>query len=217
MKKIVIAIDGPAASGKSTVAKLVASKLQYKYIDSGAMYRCVALYALRNNYDIEQIIANLNNIQISFDTENKVYLNGEDVSKEIRENEVTKLVPVVAQNPKIREYLVSLQKKLGEEKGIVMDGRDIGSVVFPNAELKIYQDASAKARAQRRYKENVEKNIQTNLEDLIKEIEERDHQDMNREHSPLVQAKDAVYLDTSDLSIEQSVDKIIDLVNERVK
>ncbi|WP_423364201.1 (d)CMP kinase [Mycoplasma sp. P36-A1] len=217
MKKIIIAIDGPAASGKSTVAKIVASKLGYKYIDSGAMYRCVALYAINNNLDEKQLEENLNKINIEFDEKNNVYLNNQDVTLKIRSNEVTNIVPQIAKNAKIRSYLVQQQQKLGATKGIVMDGRDIGTVVFTNAELKIYQIASATARATRRHKENIEKNIPSDLKEITKEIEQRDYQDMNREHSPLTKAKDALILDTSNMTIEQSADAVIKLAEERVK
>jgi len=215
MKKIIIAIDGPSASGKSTVAKLVAAKLNYKYIDTGAMYRCVALYALENNLDLEQLVSKLNEIHITFDTKNNVFLNGKDVTQVIRSREVTQKTPQIAADARIRKYLVSLQQKMGLDKGIVMDGRDITSVVFPEAELKIFQVASAQARAMRRYKENKEKGIESDLETLTKEVEQRDYQDSHRDASPMIKVEDAYEIDTSDMSIDQVVNKIIELAKEK--
>lgn len=217
MKKEIIAIDGPAASGKSTIAKRVAKQLNYKYIDSGAMYRCVALYTIENKLDLSEIVDHLEKIRIDFDTNNQVFLNDVNVTKQIRTNEVTNLVAQVAMIKEVREKLVALQQEYGLEKGIVMDGRDIGSVVFKDAKVKIYQCASVEARAQRRYLENIENNIQVDLSVLQKEIEQRDYEDLNRQISPLVKADDAIVLDTSDLTIEESVTKVLEIFKEKVQ
>lgn len=211
MKKMVIAIDGPAASGKSSVAKIIAHKLNYIYIDSGAMYRAVALYILRNNK-----INDLNDIKITFDDKNHVFLNGEDVSDEIRTAPVTKLVPQVAQDGEIRAYLVKLQQDFAKNHSIVMDGRDIGTVVFKDADVKIYQVASVEARAQRRYLEDKLKGNEVALESIKKDIQERDEQDINREISPLLKAEDAIEVDTSNLSLEASADLILKIIAERM-
>lgn len=216
MNKEIIAIDGPAASGKSTVAKRVAKELGYKYIDSGAMYRCVVLYMLQNNLTIATIVDNLAKIRIDFATDNRVFLNDVDVSESIRSIEVTNLVPKVAAIKKIREKLVEMQQAYGQEKGIVMDGRDIGTVVFKEAKLKIYQVASVEARALRRHQENLDKGRESNLEMIKQEIEQRDYDDMNREISPLTKALDAVELDTSNLTIEENVKAILDIFNKKV-
>ncbi|MDF9866900.1 cytidylate kinase [Bacilli bacterium PM5-3] len=215
--KEIIAIDGPAASGKSTVAKLVAKKLGYKYIDSGAMYRCVALYALENSISIDDIANHLDDIKIEFDVENNVYLNNENVSMKIRTNEVTALVPKIAKIELVREKLVEMQQSFGLEKGIVMDGRDIGTVVFKDAKVKIYQVASAKARALRRYNENIANGIKSNLSEIEAEIEKRDHDDINRDISPLTKASDAIEVDTSNYSIEENVEKVLEIFKEKVK
>lgn len=216
MIKEIIAIDGPAASGKSSVAKKVAQKLNYKYIDSGSMYRCIALYALENNYNLNEIVEHLNEINIEFDTNNNVFLNKVNVTNKIRSNEVTNLVASVAALEKVREKLVALQQSYGIEKGIVMDGRDIGSVVFKDAKVKIYQVASVDARAKRRHLENLENNRESDLEEIKKEIEKRDYEDKNRLISPLTKADDAIELDTSNLSIDESVDKVIEIFRKKV-
>jgi len=217
MIKEIIAIDGPAASGKSTVAKRVAKELGYKYIDSGAMYRCIALYMIRNKIELTDIVKHLDEIAIDFDIANNVYLNDENVSEAIRMPEVTALVPKVAAIKEVRERLVEMQQAYGKEKGIVMDGRDIGTVVFKDAKLKIYQIASPEARALRRYNENIAKGIAANLNEIEKKIEKRDYEDMNRDISPLKKADDAVELDTSDLTIEENVAKILEIFKEKVK
>ncbi|MDL2212040.1 (d)CMP kinase [Erysipelotrichaceae bacterium OttesenSCG-928-M19] len=217
MRKEIIAIDGPAASGKSTVAKRVAKKLNYKYIDSGAMYRAVAYYMLKNKISLEDIKNHLDEIVIDFDVANNVYLNKQDVSKELRSEEVTNLVAQVATIKEVREKLVYLQQQLGQEKGIVMDGRDIGSVVFKDALVKIYQVASVKARALRRYEENIARGITSNLEQIEQEIAKRDYEDLNREHSPLLKASDAIEIDTSTMSIDENVQEIIEIFRKKVK
>lgn len=217
MQKEIIVIDGPAASGKSTVAKLVAQRLNYKYIDSGAMYRCVALYKLRKKLSLDQLLKQLEDIKIDFDINNRVYLNGEDVSEAIRTSEVSAIVSELAQNAKIRKYLVLQQQIYGLDKGIVMDGRDIGSVVFPEAKVKIYQVASVETRARRRYEEFISANQPADFDAIYAGIKKRDNDDMKRAIAPLIKVADAYELDTSNLSIEQCVAKVIEIYNEKVK
>jgi len=217
--KLIIAIDGPGAAGKSTVAKLVAKKLNYTYIDTGAMYRCLALYALENNIDIkdEDALAKAaSEISIFMDESANVFLNSRNVSKEIRGVEVTKIASPVSYPRKVREVFVSKQRELAEkaQNGVVMDGRDISTVVLPNADLKIYQIASSYVRAKRRYDENVTKGILTPLEEIEKEIAHRDYLDMNKGFGALKKAEDAIELDTSDMSIEEVVNFIINKAME---
>ena len=211
MKNYVIAIDGPAASGKSSVAKLVAQELNYVYIDSGAMYRAVALYMLENGN-----IDDLDKIKITFDKQQNVFLNDINVTKEIRSSEVTKLVPKVAQASSVRAYLVKQQQEFAKNHNIVMDGRDIGTVVFKDAKVKIFQLASVDARAQRRYLEELAKNNKVELNEIKREIKSRDEQDINREIAPLKKAEDAIEVDTSDMSLEESVAIILEIIKERV-
>lgn len=213
MKKEIIAIDGPAGSGKSTIAKLVAQKLDYKYIDSGAMYRCVALYLLKHHIKVKDVVHVLDDFTIDFDTKGNVYLNEKNVTDEIRGEEVTKLATKIAKNEQVRAKLVEKQRAYGIDKGIVMDGRDIGSVVFPDAKVKIYQVASVEARAERRHKECPDMDYQQ----ILTDIKKRDYEDMNRPISPLVKVDDAVELDTSNLTIDETVDAILKIINERVK
>ena len=216
-KKIKIAIDGPAASGKSTTARLVADKLHYLYIDSGAMYRAVTLKALRNKIppdDFAKVAALAEKIAIRFkqnDSVTEVYMDGEDVSGAIRTPEVTNSIGPVAANPRVRQILVEKQRILGRQGGVVMDGRDITTVVFPDAELKIYMKASAEERARRRVKELAEKAIPADFEEILQAINDRDRADFSREHGPLKQAPDAIVLDTTRLSIQEQVEKIYQL------
>ncbi|MEG0284365.1 MAG: (d)CMP kinase [Erysipelotrichales bacterium] len=217
MAKEIIAIDGPAASGKSTVAKQVAQKLGYKYIDSGAMYRCLTLYALDNEIPINDIVNHLDKIKIEFGSNLEVYMNDVDVSEDIRSLRVTKNVASLAAIKEVREYLVAMQQGYGKDKGIVMDGRDIGSVVFKDAKVKIYQIASVEARAQRRYEEDKRQGRLSSLEEIKADIEQRDYEDINREVTPLVKAEDAIELDTSNMSVAQSVDAVIEIFNEKVR
>ena len=217
--KLIIAIDGPGAAGKSTVAKLVAKRLNYTYIDTGAMYRCLALYALENNIDIkdEDALADAaSKINIFMDESANVFLNDRNVSKEIRGVEVTKIVSPVSYPRKVREVFVLKQRELAEKakNGVVMDGRDISTVVLPNADIKIYQVASSYVRAKRRYEENVVKGILTPLEEIEKEIAHRDYLDMNKGYGALVKADDAIELDTSNMSIEDVVNYIINKAME---
>lgn len=222
-KKIKIAIDGPASAGKSTVAKILASELNYVYCDTGAMYRVLTLQALKHNIDVddeEKLVALLKDTSISFEPDEdqqKVFLNQEDVTMDIRQPDVTNNVSAVSAHKGVREELVRRQQEIAQAGGIVMDGRDIGTAVLPDAEVKIFLVASAKERAERRYKENVSKGITTPLKVLQKEIEDRDYKDSHREVSPLVQAEDAIRLDTTSLSITQVVDEMKELMSEFIK
>lgn len=211
--KLIIAIDGPGAAGKSTVAKLLAKKLNYTYIDTGAMYRCLALFAIENNIDIknEDALAEAAKIiKIFMDENSNVFLNDKNVSKEIRGVEVTKIVSPVSYPRKVREVFVEKQRELAQvaKNGVVMDGRDIATVVLPDAQLKIYQIASSEVRAKRRYDENVAKGILTPLKQIQEEIEHRDYLDMNKGFGALKKDKDAIELDTSYMSIQEVVDFI---------
>lgn len=215
MKTIQIAIDGPASSGKSTVAKIIAKDFGYTYLDTGAMYRAATYIALQHQINPEestQLLDLLDQYPISFgrseDGEQLVYVGDVDVSHPIRENTVTNAVSAFAAIPAIREKLVALQQEIAQQGGIVMDGRDIGTVVLPKAELKIFLVASVDERAERRYKENLSKGIETDLETLKEEIAARDYKDSHRETSPLKQAEDAIYLDTTGLTILEVVEKI---------
>jgi cytidylate kinase len=222
-KKIVIAIDGPAASGKSTTAKLLAKKLGYIYIDTGAMYRAFTLKALSENLLesllVDEVLLNRfvanTNIRLS---DTQVWLDERDVTADIRSNEVSKFVSKISAQKAVREKLSAIQKKLGEAKGVVMDGRDIGTAIFPNAELKIYMMASAHERAKRRYAELKAQNadLDVSLDALEAEIKQRDEEDMNRAVSPLRKADDAVVLDTSSLTIEEQVERIYQLALEKI-
>ena len=220
MKQLTIAIDGPASSGKSTVAKIVAKNLGLIYIDTGAMYRAIAYEALNQNVslDDEEQMTNLSkNAKITFksnETEQKVFLNKKNITNEIRKPDVTNSVSQVAAYPQVREELVKQQRKMADNNGVVMDGRDIGTVVLPQADIKIFLVASVEARALRRFKENSQKGIETPLEILTQEIEDRDYKDSHRENSPLVQAKDAILLDTTSMTIDDVVAKILSIANK---
>jgi cytidylate kinase len=221
MKKIVVAIDGPAGSGKSTTAKLLAQRLGYFYIDTGAMYRAVTLFLLRNNipFDEDKICRALKGIAIEFkyiDGSLRTMLNGEDVSEEIRLPEVTKYVSPVSTIKCVRDFLVEQQRLMGKEGGVVMDGRDIGTVVFPNAELKIYLVASLEERIRRRMLELKQKGLDVSIDEVRHQIETRDRIDSSREHSPLQKAKDAIEIDTTNLTIDEQVEKIYELAIERL-
>lgn len=217
--KINIAIDGPSAAGKSTIAKLLAKELGYVHLDTGAMYRCVGYSALLNNVDLEdetEIEKIMKNINISFDSNGNVYINDKDVSKEIRQNKVSMITSKISAYPKVRKLLVEQQQELAKNKGYIMDGRDIGTVVLPNAELKIYMIASVKARADRRYKEYIDKGIEADYDEIYRDIEQRDYQDINRKTSPLRQADDAIKLDTSNMTIDEVVTAIRKLIKEKL-
>ena len=215
MKKITIAIDGHSSCGRSTMAKDLAKRIGYIYVDTGAMYRSVTLYALRNglfnaNGTIkeEELKAQMGNIKISFKLNKATgrpdtYLNGENVENQIRTMEVSSHVSVIAALPFVRAALVEQQQQMGAEKGIVMDGRDIGTVVFPNAELKVFVTASPEVRAQRRYDELKAKGMEANFDDILKNVQERDYIDSHRATSPLRKAEGAIELDNSNITIEQ--------------
>ncbi len=212
-----IAIDGPAGAGKSTIAKKIAKKKGYIYVDTGAMYRAMALYLLREKIqpsETDKIEKKCDDADITIGYENGeqvVYLNGENVNGLIRTEEVGNMASASSPNPKVRKKLVELQQKLAADRDVVMDGRDIGTCVLPHAQVKVYLTADSRVRAERRYKELLEKGTECDLDKIEKDIIERDHQDMTRKISPLQQAKDAVLIDSSDMTIDEVADKIIGL------
>ncbi len=221
MEKITIAIDGYSSTGKSTIAKQLAKVLGYIYVDTGAMYRAVTLYAIRSGFisldknDIDGLVTALPKVKLKFVYNDslgfsEMYLNDENVEGEIRTMEVSKLVSKVATIEEVRKKLVKIQKAMGLEKGIVMDGRDIGTVVFPDAELKIFMTASPEKRATRRYKELLDKGQDVNYEEVLKNVEHRDHIDTHREISPLMQAEDAIIFDNSDMGLEEQFSRVLD-------
>lgn len=217
MKAINIALDGPAAAGKSTIAKRVAAQLGMIYVDTGAMYRAITYYYLNNKErftDFTSLISEID-LRLGYDAEKgqRVFLNDNDVTDFLRENDVTQNVSYVSSIKEVRQFLVQVQQKLAADKGIVMDGRDIGTTVLPDAEVKVYMIASVEERAERRYKDNQERGIESSIEQLKKDIAERDAYDMNREISPLKKAENAIEIDTTGLSIEQVTDQILSLVN----
>ena len=216
-----IAIDGPAGAGKSTIARRVARELSFMYVDTGAMYRAMALYLLRrevNKDDTEQIGNICQDAEISIEYQNGeqiVLLNDENVNSYLRTEEVGNMASVSSAVPRVREKLLSLQRKLAGDMSVVMDGRDIGTTILPDADVKIYLTASSLTRAKRRYLELQEKGTVCNLDEIQKDIEERDQRDMNREISPLRQAEDAVLVDSSDLTIQQVVDRILQIFRSK--
>ncbi|MBF2261702.1 (d)CMP kinase [Staphylococcus capitis] len=216
MSSINIALDGPAAAGKSTIAKQVASRLTMIYVDTGAMYRAITYKYLQNgkSSNFDELIQSTE-LELTYDKEKgqRIILDGKDVTDYLRENDVTNHVSYVASKEPVRSFAVQIQKDLAAKKGIVMDGRDIGTVVLPNAELKVYMIASVEERAERRQKENELRGIESNLEQLKQEIEDRDNYDMNREISPLKKADDAITLDTTGKSIEVVTNEILSMVN----
>lgn len=221
--KYQIAIDGPASAGKSTVAKIVAKDLQYVYCDTGAMYRVVTLKAIQNGIDLNdetKISEMLNDTDIRFEPGEpvqKVFLDGNEVTEDIRQTNVTNSVSTIAAQKAVRGVLTNWQRDLAKNGGIVMDGRDIGSAVLPNAEVKIFLIASVQERAERRYKENIAKGMETDLEQLKKEIEIRDHKDSTRKISPLTKASDAIEVDTTLMSIQDVVNEILRIVENSSK
>lgn len=229
MKKIVIAIDGFSSCGKSTIAKDLAREVGYIYVDTGAMYRAVTLFAMRNdvfdaegNIDETRLKALLPDVKLTFQLNNEtklpeVCLNGENVERYIRTLEVSQHVSPIAALPFVREKLVEQQQAMGNEKGIVMDGRDIGTVVFPNAELKIFVTASAEIRAQRRFKELETKGMPADFDEILQNVEQRDYIDTHRETSPLRQADDALVLDNSHLTIAEQKVWLMEKFNERTQ
>ena len=219
----IVAIDGPAGSGKGTITKKLAKKLKLNNIDTGAMYRCVALEVLRKNIDINDV-EKVKNIIDSIDIEIKenrqkqiVLLNKEDVSKQIRSTEVTKIVSGVSAIFEVREKLTKLQRKMGESKDIIMEGRDITTVVFPNADVKIYLDADLEERAKRRYEQNTEKNINCTYEEVLQDMKKRDENDKNKPYGALKIADDAIYIDCTKMSIKEISDKIENIIKNKKK
>ena len=228
MKKITIAIDGHSSCGKSTMAKDLAREVGYVYVDTGAMYRCVTLYALRNGLFTpdgikeDELRQQMPNIQISFKFNAETgrpdtYLNGELVEQDIRTMEVSNHVSPIAALGFVREAMVAQQQQMGKDKGVVMDGRDIGTVVFPDAELKIFVTASAEVRAQRRYDELKGKGMEADYDDILKNVQERDYIDSHREVSPLKQAPDAILLDNSQMTIDEQKDWLMQRFKEAIR
>lgn len=228
MRKITIAIDGFSSTGKSTLAKQIANHLGYVFVDTGAMYRAVTYFAMQHNFvsenhiDTEGLIKNLSNITLQFQFNPEVgfaemYLNNENVELAIRTIEVSRLVSKIAEISEVRAKLVEQQQEMGKNKGIVMDGRDIGTVVFPNADLKLFMTASTETKAERRFKELQEKGQQITLEEVLQNVQERDYIDTHREDSPLVKAEDAIEIDNSYLSKKEQFDLVMELVNEELE
>ena len=219
----IVAIDGPAGAGKGTITKLVGEKKNLIYIDTGALYRCVTLYMIRNKIsldDTDKIKEFLNKINIELKKENNedlVFLNGEDVTKLIREKEVNELVSQVSHIIEVRENITNLSRKIAEGKNVIMEGRDIGTNVFPNADVKIYLDATPEERARRRMKQNQEKGIDIPYDEILKNIIYRDNNDKTSNVAPLKQAEDAFYIDSSDMPIEKVVDKVIEIIEKKIK
>ena len=217
-----IAIDGPAGAGKSTIAKRAAKELSFIYVDTGAMYRSIALGLLRGGVDIEDTQAlekALEQIEVSIGYENheqQVFLNQENVSGLIRTEEVSRMASAASAKPQVRAKLTDLQRSLARREDVLMDGRDIGTMILPDAQLKIYLTASVHTRALRRYKELIERGEDCSLEDIEKDIEERDYRDMHRETAPLCQAEDAVLIDSSEMTIDEVVERIISLAKSRM-
>ena len=227
MKKIIIAIDGFSSTGKSTLAKQLAAALGYVYVDTGAMYRAVAYFAMQHNLvsethlDKAGLIAQLSNINLRFQFNPalgfaEMYLNNENVETQIRTIEVSRMVSKVAEISEVRAKLVEQQQAMGKDKGIVMDGRDIGTVVFPDAELKLFMTASSKTRAQRRFDELVEKGQHITFEEVLQNVEERDYIDTHREDSPLIKAEDAIEVDNSSLTKKEQFELVLNLVKEKM-
>lgn len=219
MRKITIAIDGYSSTGKSTIAKRLANALGYVFIDTGAMYRAVTYFALEmglianGKVDVDSLVSSLSKIQLKFVPnaslgKSEMFLNGENVEREIRTMNVSQHVSQVAIIGKVREKLVALQQQMGEQKGIVMDGRDIGTVVFPNAELKLFMTASPETRANRRYKELLDRGEEVVYDEVLKNVQERDHIDSTREISPLRKAEDAIEFDNSDMGLEEQFERV---------
>lgn len=212
----VVAIDGPAGSGKGTVAKTLAKLCNLTYIDTGAMYRAIAYLTLKNNIDItdeDNIVDMARSSKIDF-IDGKTYLNGIDVSDDIRTMQVTRIVSPISSIVKLREILVDLQRKMAEGKDVIMEGRDITTVVFPNADYKFYLDASVTERANRRFKENTLKGMNVSYEEILENIKKRDYNDMHKEVGALTRTKDSIYIDSTDLTIDEVIDKMRKIIEE---
>lgn len=226
MRDLIIAIDGYSSTGKSTLAKLLAARLGYIHIDSGAMYRAITLFAIQNRMikgdtvDEKTLIEGLKSVDIHFEInpengQNEIFLNGKDVEKEIRDMEVSSKVSLIAKIPEVRNHAVALQRKLGRKKRIVMDGRDIGTTVFPNADLKLFLNTSAEIRAQRRYLELLKTEHPATYEEVLENITERDQMDSNRKVSPLRKAEDAIEVNNGNLSPAETLEKILEIIREK--
>ena len=217
-----VAIDGPAGAGKSTVAKAAAKKLSFIYVDTGALYRTIALNAVRNGVinDTDKIIEMLDNTKVELKYINgvqAVYLNGEDVSAYIRTPEISMGASKVSAIPKVREFLLDLQRDIAKNNNVIMDGRDIATVVLPNADVKIFLFASPECRAKRRYDELIEKGESVMYEDVLADVNQRDYQDSHREIAPLKPSEDSVMCDTSELNLEESIDEVVRIINDSIK
>jgi cytidylate kinase len=217
-----IAIDGPSAAGKSTVAKKIAKELNYIHLDTGAMYRCVAYKAMSSGFKLEQseekqICEMLKDTEIEMTSDERVFLDGKNVTKRIRANEISMGASMVSKLVDVRKELVKRQQEIARAKGYILDGRDIGTVVLKDAEVKIFMIADPESRAKRRYQENRKKGITSNYDKLVKEINDRDYQDLNRLNSPLLKADDAIELDTSNLTIEETCDAVLEIIKEKRK
>jgi len=224
--KLIIAIDGHSSTGKSSMSKIIAKKLGYTHIDSGAMYRAVTLFALQNNIidnngvKVDLLVPRLNEIKIDFkfnsdNNRNETYLNNINVEEEIRDLAVSSMVSPIAVIPEVRDYCVALQQQMGQNGGIVMDGRDIGTTVFPNADIKIFITASAEIRAKRRFLEYQQEGKNISYDEVLANVIERDHIDSSREYSPLRKAEDAIEVDNSNLNLEETVDKVLEIINSK--
>lgn len=214
----VVAIDGPAGAGKGTITKMVGEQLGLVNIDTGATFRCVTLNMIQEHIDIqeeEKIEEMLSKINIEIHPDGKIYLNGEEVTYRIRENDVNNLVSPVSVLPVVRNKLLEVQRNIAEGKNVIMEGRDIGTVVFPNADVKIYLDATAEERARRRVLQNQEKGIECSYEEVLQGIKDRDKRDSTREIAPLKRAEDAIYVDSTNLNVEQVVEKIIEIIKQK--
>lgn len=218
---ISIALDGPAGAGKSTIAKAVAKKLSFIYVDTGALYRAIGFYAIKNKISSEnEIISSLKKIKVDLKFENnlqKVFLCDEDISEEIRTPEVSMMASKISAIPAVREFLFDLQQDLAKKSNVIMDGRDIGTVILPEANVKIFLTASSEKRAERRYKELIEKGLQVDYDDILKDIIKRDYDDSNRKIAPLKAAADAIFVDTSAYNLEESINLILTIINNKLK
>ncbi len=220
--RLIIAVDGPAGSGKSSISKIIANRLGLKYIDSGAVYRSITWYLLKEYGSIDNKLDITNDLQLIFlaqtfnlDGSCSTYINGQDVSEEIRDEIIAKNIGIVSDNTGVRDFVNTILRKWASENSVIMDGRDIGTVVFPNADIKFYLDASVDVRAYRRAKEYHEKGKNLDIKDIKKQIALRDEQDMSRPFGKLVRADDSIYIDTSDMSIEEVIHHVVNLVNNQ--